>query len=198
MTSTEIAIIVAAYLIGSIPTGVIVARLSGAQDPRSLGSGNIGATNVGRSAGKAAGIITLVGDCLKGVLPTATVLFLVPSVLVVGLTGFAAFVGHLFPVFLGFRGGKGVATALGIFLVISPVATLLCGLIFIILLSIFRYVSLGSIIAAASMPVALAILPSSRPFTPLGAMIGVLIIIKHTDNVRRLVAGKENRMGGEK
>jgi glycerol-3-phosphate acyltransferase PlsY len=198
MTLTEIAIIVAAYFIGSIPTGVIVARILGAPDPRTLGSGNIGATNVGRSAGKVAGIITLVGDCLKGALPTAIALFLIPSVLVVSFAGFAAFLGHLFPVFLGFRGGKGVATALGIFVVISPMATLISALVFVLLLLLFRYVSLGSMAAAAAMPVALALLPGARPFTPLGAMVGVLIIIKHADNIRRLVAGKENRMGGKK
>ncbi len=198
MTLTEIVTIVAAYFIGSIPTGVIVARLSGAQDPRRVGSGNIGATNVGRSVGKVAGIITLLGDCCKGAIPTAVALFLIPSVLVVSLVGFAAFMGHLFPVFLGFRGGKGVATALGIFVIISPVATLISALVFVLLLLLFRYVSLGSMVAAASMPVALAFLPGARSFTPLGAMLGVLIIIKHADNIRRLVAGKENRMGGRK
>ena len=108
MTLTEIAIIVAAYFIGSIPTGVIVARILGAPDPRTLGSGNIGATNVGRSAGKVAGIITLVGDCLKGALPTAVALFLIPSVLVVSFAGFAAFLGHLFPCSSASGGGRGL------------------------------------------------------------------------------------------
>ncbi|MFQ5329905.1 MAG: glycerol-3-phosphate 1-O-acyltransferase PlsY [Thermodesulfobacteriota bacterium] len=198
MTLTEIAIIVAAYLIGSIPTGVIVARIMGAKDPRSVGSGNIGATNVGRSAGKAAGIITLFGDCCKGALPTVVALYLLPSVYMVAVVGFAAFLGHLFPVFLGFRGGKGVATALGIFLVISPLATLISVVIFVILLLLFRYVSLASMAAAAALPAALALLPGTRPFTPLGVVVGALIIIKHGGNIRRLVAGSENRMGGKR
>jgi len=198
MNSTDIALIVAAYLIGSIPTGVIVARVTGARDPRTLGSGNIGATNVGRAAGKGAGIVTLVGDGLKGALPTAAALFFASSPLAVGVTAFAAFFGHLFPLFLRFRGGKGVATALGLFLVISPVATLGAVLIFVLLLIVWRYVSLGSIVAAASMPVLLALLPSSRAFAPLGVVVGAMVIVKHGDNIRRLVAGRENRLGGKK
>jgi len=198
MNSTDIALIVAAYLIGSIPTGVIVARATGAQDPRTLGSGNIGATNVGRAAGKGAGIATLVGDCLKGALPTAAALFVASSPLAVGITAFAAFFGHLFPLFLRFRGGKGVATALGLFLVISPVATLCAVFIFALLLFVLRYVSLGSIAAAASMPVFLALFPSSRAFAPLGVVVGAMVIVKHGGNIRRLVAGRENRLGGKK
>lgn len=188
-------LIVVAYLMGSIPVGVVVARFFGGADPRTLGSGNIGATNVRRAAGKTAGIVTLIGDCLKGLLPTLFALHFLPSVQVVGLTGFAAFMGHIFPIFLRFKGGKGVATALGVFLVISPVAMLLSGLVFVILLLIFRYVSLGSISAAVSMPILLGLLPSSKPFAPLGAMVAVVIILKHAENIRRLIEGKENRMG---
>jgi glycerol-3-phosphate acyltransferase PlsY len=114
---------------------------------------------------------------------------------VVGLTGLAAFLGHIFPVFLRFKGGKGVATALGVFLVISPIATLLSVVVFVILLLIFRYVSLSSISAAVSMPIFLGLLPSSKSFAPLGAMVAVIIILTHTKNIKRIIEGKENRPG---
>jgi glycerol-3-phosphate acyltransferase PlsY len=190
-----ISLIVVAYLMGSIPVGVAVTRFFGGADPRTMGSGNIGATNVRRAAGKTAGIVTLIGDCLKGFLPTLFAFHFFPSVKVVGLTGLAAFLGHIFPVFLRFKGGKGVATALGVFLVISPIATLLSVVVFVILLLIFRYVSLSSISAAVSMPIFLGLLPSSKSFAPLGAMVAVIIILTHTKNIKRIIEGKENRPG---
>jgi glycerol-3-phosphate acyltransferase PlsY len=195
MNLEGIFLIIIAYFMGSIPVGVVVARFLGGADPRTMGSGNIGATNVGRAAGKAAGIITLIGDCLKGLLPTLFAFQFFPSVQVIGLTGFAAFLGHIFPIFLRFKGGKGVATALGVFLVVSPIATLLSGLVFILLLLIFKHVSLGSISAAVSMPILLGFLPSSKAFAPLGAMVAVIVILKHTENIKRLIEGKESRLG---
>lgn len=182
-----------AYLIGSIPTGIAVARLFGGADPRTVGSKNIGATNVSRSAGKAAGVITLAGDALKGALPAYLALFYNPDPVFVSLIGAAAFTGHVFPVFLGFKGGKGVATALGVMMVVSPMATLLSALVFVLLVALKRYVSLGSMVSAALLPVFLSA-TGSRAFVPMGVYISVLVIIKHKDNIKRLIEGRENKI----
>ncbi|MBI5888885.1 MAG: glycerol-3-phosphate 1-O-acyltransferase PlsY [Deltaproteobacteria bacterium] len=203
-------IIPAAYLAGSIPFGIIAARIFGGKDPRATGSGNIGATNVIRSAGKAAGIATLLCDILKGALPTLLAFYIVSYVYVIGddiyalpgmsmrvffvsLAGFAAFLGHLFPVFLKFKGGKGVATACGVMLVISPPAMLIIAALFVLVVLIKRYISLGSIIAASALPVILSFLPSVREYMLLGVLIGVCVIIKHKENIKRLAAGTENK-----
>ncbi|OGQ56432.1 MAG: acyl-phosphate glycerol 3-phosphate acyltransferase [Deltaproteobacteria bacterium RIFCSPLOWO2_02_FULL_53_8] len=183
-----------AYLIGSIPTGVIAGRIFGGVDPREGGSRNIGATNVGRTAGKAAGIITLIGDVLKGVLPTYAVWHFWHDPLLLSLVALFAFLGHIFSVFLRFRGGKGVATALGVYLVVSPIAALCSLTVFVAALLIRRYVSLGSIIAAALFPVFLTFIPGSGVYVPLGITMGVIIIVKHSDNIKRLVAGTENKL----
>lgn len=184
-----------AYLIGSIPTGIIIVRLSGGIDPRSAGSGNIGATNVGRTSGKLAGVFTLIGDLLKGALPTYLAFLLYPDILFVSLAGIAAFLGHLFPIYLKFKGGKGVATACGVMLVISPLATLLSASVFVILVLAKRYVSLGSMGAAAMLPVFLSFLTKGKPYLPVGVLISTLVILKHKDNIRRLAEGKENKIG---
>lgn len=186
-----------AYLLGSVPTGIVIVKLFGGVDPRSAGSKNIGATNVGRTSGKLPGILTLIGDILKGALPVFIAFRLAPTPLIVSLTGLAAFLGHLFPVYLGFKGGKGVATACGVMLIISPIATLLSAGVFVVTVLIKRYVSLGSILAAASMPVFLSFLTRGKPFVPLGVAIGALVIIKHHENIRRLAEGRENKLGGK-
>ncbi|MBI5327795.1 MAG: glycerol-3-phosphate 1-O-acyltransferase PlsY [Deltaproteobacteria bacterium] len=193
-----------AYLIGSIPTGIIVAKISGAADPRTVGSGNIGATNVGRAAGKTAGIITLAGDILKGFLLAMLATYLFSSSaeenfqIMVSIISLAVFLGHIFPIFLKFKGGKGVATALGVLLAIGPLQAVLALLIFIIIAAVFRYVSVGSMIAAASLPVWFGLFTSSRPYIPLTAIIAVLIILKHLDNIKRLMQGTENKIGSKK
>ncbi|MBI2412732.1 MAG: glycerol-3-phosphate 1-O-acyltransferase PlsY [Deltaproteobacteria bacterium] len=196
---TYLLLIPVAYLLGSVPTGIVIVRLLGGVDPRSAGSKNIGATNVGRTSGKLPGILTLIGDLFKGALPVFIAFRLAgPEPLLVSLTGLAAFLGHLFPVYLGFKGGKGVATACGVMLIISPIATLLSAGVFVITVLIKRYVSLGSILAAASMPVFLSFLTRGKPFVPLGVAIGALVIIKHRENIRRLAEGRENKIGGKK
>lgn len=190
-----VVLIPVAYLLGSIPTGIVIARILGGEDPRKVGSRNIGATNVSRSAGKTAGILTLAADALKGAVPTLVAVYTDPaSVKLISLVGLSAFVGHLFPVFLAFRGGKGVATALGVMVVVSPVATVFSAFIFFVVVMIKRFVSLGSIIAASLLPVFLSILPQSRAYMPMGIAVAVLIIIKHKENIKRLVAGTENRI----
>lgn len=183
-----------AYLLGSVPTGIVVSRAFGKADPRTAGSRNIGATNVGRTSGKAAGVLTLAGDIIKGALPAYIALLVEPDPVFVSLVALAAFIGHLFPIYLRFRGGKGVATACGVMLVISPIATLLSGAVFLIAVLVKRYVSLGSMLASVSLPVFLSFIRGGKPYVPMGIIISVLIIIKHTDNIRRLAAGKENKI----
>lgn len=190
---------ITAYLIGSIPTGIIVAKILGAPDPRTIGSGNIGATNVGRAGGKAAGIITLIGDVLKGFLIILLAFYIFGnSPKEASIAGLAVFLGHLFPLFLKFRGGKGVATALGVFLAIGPLQATLALVLFIIIAAIFKYVSVGSIIAAASIPVFFSFFAYSQPYVPLAAIIAVFIILKHSDNIKRLIQGTENKIGRKK
>lgn len=190
----KIILVIAAYLLGSVPFGLLFARLFGGEDPRRVGSGNIGATNIRRTAGTVAGALTLAADILKGAIPTYLAFRLNPGVIFVSTIGFAAFFGHLFPVFLRFKGGKGVATACGVMFAISPPATLLSLLVFIIAVAVKRYVSLGSILAAASMPVFLSFLTAARGYTPLGVFVAVFIILKHSENIKRLTAGVENKI----
>jgi len=191
---TLVLLICAAYLIGAIPTGLLLTRMLGGEDIRKAGSGNIGATNVYRVAGRKLGIITLAGDCLKGVIP------LVVAQQVFGLTGnglalvaMAAFIGHCFPVYLGFKGGKGVATALGIFLVLSPWAVLGALLVFIAVLWKWRFISLASISAAAIIPFLVMLISRSLPLFGATLLIAALVIWRHRANIERLRAGTENR-----
>ena len=188
------AYVVAAYLVGSIPIGVILSKLRG-KDPRKVGSGNIGATNVMRTAGKAVGIITLLGDMAKGFFPTLLALHAgLPVVLVVAV-GFAAFVGHIFPVFLAFRGGKGVATALGVYLALNPLAIFLSFIIFVLVLLKWRYVSAGSLAGTAAMPLLLYVLKAEPIYVYVSLVIGVFIFLKHSGNIKRLTAGTEHKLG---
>lgn len=196
MTLEIIILAVTAYLIGSIPTGIVVAKILGAPDPRTIGSGNIGATNVGRAAGKTAGIATLIGDVLKGFLITMFAFNIFGnSPVEVSLVAFSVFSGHIFPVFLKFKGGKGVATTLGVFLAIEPLQALLALALFVIIAAIFRYVSVGSMIAVASMPVLLYLFQADNSYVPLAVAIAGFIIFKHSDNIKRLVQGTENKIG---
>jgi len=190
-------LIVFAYLLGSVPVGVLLARLKGA-DPRKVGSGNIGATNVMRAAGKVTGALTLVGDILKGLLPVAVAFIMGEPVIVVAAAGLAAFLGHLFPLFLGFKGGKGVATALGVYLRLDPFAVFITVIVFVLVLLKWRFVSLGSLVGVAAMPLLLYLLNAPDYYIYLALVIGALIFIKHKDNIRRLLAGTENKIGRSK
>lgn len=186
------ALLMAAYLLGSIPTGLLLGKIWGV-DVRKEGSGNIGATNLYRTVGRSVGVVTLVGDCLKGVLPVLLAKYYDLPHQYVALIGLAAFCGHVFSIFLKFRGGKGVATALGVFLVLSPVAVALALAVFVGLMLVWRYVSLGSIMAAALMPLAVALLGSDRTTFLVTLSISVVVILKHHGNIRRLLEGSENR-----
>ncbi len=191
---TLIFLIIVAYLIGAIPTGVILTRLAGGEDIRSAGSGNIGATNVYRVAGRKLGVITLVGDCLKGVVPLLIAqLGFNLSVNGIALIALAAFIGHCYPVYLGFKGGKGVATALGIFLVLSPWSVLCVLLVFALILWKWRYISLASISAAATIPFLVLLFESSFALFGATLIIAALVIWKHRANIERLRSGTENR-----
>jgi glycerol-3-phosphate acyltransferase PlsY len=197
-TTVYIISIIAAYLIGSIPTGIVISRVMGKGDPRKSGSGNIGATNVGRTSGSLAGILTLLGDVLKGAVPVLVAFSIYPESLYISLVGLAAFLGHLFPLYLGFKGGKGVATGLGVMVVICPVATFLSAVVFAAAAYFKRYVSLASMLAAAMLPVFMSFIPKGKNYVGMGAVVAVLIIWKHKDNIKRLVSGTENRIGGNK
>jgi glycerol-3-phosphate acyltransferase PlsY len=181
-----------AYLIGSIPVGVLLARLKG-KDPRKTGSGNIGATNVMRSAGKVLGIITLVGDILKGFIPTFIAMRLGEPNLFIALVGLAVFSGHLFPVFLKFKGGKGVATGAGVFLAISPLVILISFIIFVIVFLIWKYVSLGSLLGTMIIPLSFTLLKAPLEYILLSLLIACGVFVKHKDNIKRLFAGTENK-----
>ncbi len=184
----------AAYLIGAIPTGVLLTRLAGVGDVRQSGSGNIGATNVYRVAGRRLGVLTLVGDALKGVIP---VIFAATALhypdLQLGLVALAAFIGHCYPVYLGFKGGKGVATALGIYLVLSPLAVLVAFAVFGGILWKWRYVSLASISAAAAIPFLVLVVNRSFPLFLATVAISALVIFRHRANIERLKNGTESR-----
>lgn len=184
-------VVAVAYLIGSIPTGFLLGKAYGI-DVRTEGSGNIGATNLYRTVGRKVGIITLIGDCLKGLLP---VLFVTLSTLppdFAAWVGLAAFCGHVFSVFLKFRGGKGVATALGVFLALAPLAVAIAMALFAVLMYFWRYVSLGSISAAAVMPLAVFFLGGSRTVTIVTLIISLIVIVRHHENIRRLLSGNES------
>jgi glycerol-3-phosphate acyltransferase PlsY len=188
--------VLGAYLLGAVPFGWIVGRIAGGMDVRRLGSGNIGATNVARSLGAWAGVMTLGLDVGKGAgaVWAAGALTGQPETAVAA--GLAAIAGHVFPVYLGFRGGKGVATGLGAFLVLEPVATLWAAGIFLGTVAISRRVSPGSILAAASLPAILYLRGASASLTLAGLLSSVLIIIRHGENLRRIAAGTEPRLGG--
>jgi glycerol-3-phosphate acyltransferase PlsY len=203
MPTLYVIIATIAYLLGSIPFGYVLVRIFRGQDIRLTGSGNIGATNVARSGAKGLGAATLVLDAVKGLLAVWTASQLaagessaLPHMSVAAL---AAVLGHMFPVWLGFKGGKGVATALGVFILLFPKALLLSLAIFILIVAATRYVSLGSILAAIAFPVAGYFVDGANWQALLPVWIVVaLIVIKHHQNIRRLLAGNEHRFGSSK
>ena len=189
----RIGIVVFAYLMGSIPVGVILGRLKGV-DPRKTGSGNIGATNVMRAGGKALGIVTLLGDAVKGFIPVAIAGALGCDILTVAIVGLAAFLGHVFPIFLGFKGGKGVSTALGVYLALRPLVILGAFIVFLIVFLIWRYISLASMVGAIAVPIGLYLIKAPCEFVSMAAIIGILVIIRHKENISRLLKGTENKL----
>ncbi len=183
-------LIIISYLIGSIPFGLVFGKLAGI-DVRAAGSGNIGATNVNRLLGKKPGIATLLCDAAKGIAPMLAAGYLGAGEDIVLVCGLAAFIGHIFPVYLKFHGGKGVATALGIFLFLNPVACGIAVTIFVFIVWLSGFVSLGSLAAAAAMPLILFLNHGTKNQTYLALAITILIWAKHYQNIGRLVRGRE-------
>lgn len=190
-----------AYLLGSIPFGYILVKIFRKQDIRATGSGNIGATNVARSGAKGLAIATLLLDLGKAFAAVKIAQHIAPANYDLAVAAaVAALLGHCFPIWLGFRGGKGVASALGVFLALTPISALMLLVIFLIIFALTRYVSLASIIAAAAFPVfGFYFVPFRTPIVFAGFFfIPLLIIVKHHQNIRRLLAGNENRFGSSK
>lgn len=191
----EYLLVIAGYLVGSIPFGLVLGICLGI-DVRSAGSGNIGATNVNRLLGKKMGAITLLADAGKAVLPMLAAAKIMgdspPAQLWVAATGGAAFLGHLYPLYLNFKGGKGVATALGIFFYLQPLAVTVCIAVFVAVVRLWGYVSLGSLVSAALMPVLVFFLEGAGYKAYLAALVAGLIWLKHTDNIRRLINHEES------
>jgi glycerol-3-phosphate acyltransferase PlsY len=204
LNATLISIPAAAYLLGSIPFGLLLGKLFGAADVRKAGSGNIGATNVARVAGPLAGILTLLLDAAKGALAVVLAARLSDqSSTWMMIAGLSTLVGHCFPIWLGFHGGKGVATAAGVFLVLCPPAFLGATILFMLVVAYWRFVSLGSIAAAASMPLLIYFLWAPHHAPPYAVTFGslaaaLLIVYKHDANIQRLVQGDEPKLSFNK
>jgi len=182
------------YLFGSVPTGLLLTKLFSKIDPRKMGSKNIGATNIFRTAGKRLGILTLVGDLLKGAIPVVIAIQWGESDLWIAIAGLTPILGHIFPIFLGFRGGKGVATALGTYLVISPIAVFIECLIFAGIVWKWKFISLGSLTCATTIPILIAFIRSdSKAYFMISVIIAALILYRHQSNISRLLQGTENK-----
>ena len=182
------------YLAGSIPTGVLIANRVGI-DLRRVGSGNIGATNVTRAAGTRLGLFTLLGDAMKGAIPTALATWLDVGAGVTATVAVAAVAGHVFPVMLGFRGGKGVATALGVLVVLAPLVAGAVTLVFALVEAASRWVSLGSLVATMLTPALLALLGAPTAHVLAMAAVAVLVVLRHRENLERLLEGSEPKIG---
>jgi glycerol-3-phosphate acyltransferase PlsY len=184
-------LIVCAYLAGSLSAAIIVCKLMGLPDPRTQGSGNPGATNVLRVGGKKAAAITLLGDAVKGLLPVLAAQLLGVSNLILSLTALAAFLGHLYPVFFGFRGGKGVATAFGALTALAwPVALALLAT-WLVMAKLFNISSLAALTAAALSPLFMWWLRPEREFIAVAVVISLILIWRHRSNIRNLLKGTE-------
>jgi acyl phosphate:glycerol-3-phosphate acyltransferase len=195
--------IVTAYLLGSIPFGKLIAKQVARINITQRGSGNIGATNVARELGISWGLVTLLFDMLKGFLPVFLYAhyILQPGIefeTCLSAIGLAALLGHQFSIFMRFRGGKGVATAIGIYLAISPLACLMAVIVFILTVYKWDFVSLGSMLAAIVMPVLLACFGTSQPLVTGSIIVTALICFKHKGNIKRLFKGKERKWSGER
>ena len=198
---TWLIILAIAYLLGSIPFGYILVRIFRKEDIRTTGSGNIGATNVARSGAKGLGLLTLLLDCAKGFAAVMLAKHFAPGNLDLPiLAAVASILGHVFPVWLGFRGGKGVASALGVYLALSWPSALAALAIFLVVVLLTRYVSLASIIGAIVLPVVFLKLSTTHSAIAIGSVIflSLLVIVKHHANISRLLQGKESKFGSKK
>lgn len=196
ITIFQILTVITSYLIGAVPFGLLFSRMFSNVDVRSVGSGNIGATNVLRASGKKAAVLTLLADCFKGLLPVLAAQYLFQNDMVTALTGAAAILGHNFPVYLGFKGGKGVATSYGVVLAIAPLIGFACLVGWLIAALLWRYSSLSALASFALYP-ALTFMKGveSKPFALLSLFIFGMIYYRHRENIKRLMAGTEPKIG---
>lgn len=198
---TDIALVVASYLIGSLSAAILVCRLLGLPDPRSEGSKNPGATNVLRLGGKKAALLTLGGDMLKGLMPVAIAVQLGVDEITLSLTLLAAFMGHLYPIFFGFKGGKGVATALGALIGLHWSIGLATVTTWVLMAALFRYSSLSALTAILLAPLYVWHLfpePNSEILTATMATVTALLYWRHRSNIQNLISGREDRIGAKK
>ena len=191
-------LIVMAYLLGSVSTAIVTCRVMGLPDPRTHGSGNPGATNVLRHGGKRAAFITLSGDMLKGLLPVLVARAVGAPIEVLALVGLAAFLGHLFPVFFGFRGGKGVATLIGVLFGIAWSLGLVYVLTWLLVAAIWRISSLAALVAAVLAPFYSLYLLGDVVVALVVAIVVLLLIVRHRSNIEKLIEGREDRIGGRR
>lgn len=182
------------FLIGSIPVGAVIAGIRGI-DLKSVGSGNIGATNVLRAVGKLPALLTLLGDMAKGAIPVLVARHFGGDILLQGIVGLAAIFGHNFSIFLSFKGGKGVATSLGALLVYSPVAGLITVGLWLVTAAATRYSSLGAIVSFTLLPVTIYLFDYFFEKMVICVIIAVLLMIRHTGNIKRLINGTESKIG---
>ena len=182
------------YLLGSLSSAVLVSKLMGLPDPRQSGSGNPGATNVLRLGNKPAAALTLLGDVLKGVLPVLIAKYLDADTTGIALAGLGAFLGHLFPVFFGFAGGKGVATSLGIFLALNPLIAGSQVVLWALMALVFRYSSLAALVTALATPILLFWQMDDPVLTGFGIILAALLVFRHRANIVRLCRGTESRI----
>lgn len=192
---TDILLIIAAYLLGSLSTAIIVCKLSGLPDPRTQGSGNPGATNVLRFGGKKLAAMVLLGDMLKGLLPVIFAKSLGVSDLVLACTGFATFLGHCYPIFFSFKGGKGVATALGVMLGISWLLGLLLLSVWLLIATVLRISSLAAISAAFAAPLIAGLLIPAPEVVIMAIAISAILLWRHRVNIHNLYKGVEPKIG---
>jgi glycerol-3-phosphate acyltransferase PlsY len=197
LSPQEIALIIGAYLLGAVPFGLLFTRWLTGKDPRQHGSGNIGATNTMRTGGRAIGLMTLAADIGKGALPVALAMHL-SNETVVALTAAAAFIGHIFPLYLKFKGGKGVATMFGVLLPWQPVIAVIAFGVWLLVLAIGRYVSVASILAAASLPLLAQVLHAPHIAITTNAFFAVMVLIRHGSNIQKVMAGTEDKVGRRK
>jgi glycerol-3-phosphate acyltransferase PlsY len=195
MTAADLLLVTGAYLLGSVPFGLVIARARGGVDLRRVGSGNIGATNVLRAVGKTGAALTLLGDAGKGALAVGLAHLSGGGPPLVAALGLAVVLGHLFPVFAGFRGGKGVATTLGVVLAAMPAVGVLLLLLWLAAAAIWRYSSLAALVASAAMPPLAAGLDGRPALVLLAAALAALVFWRHRENLRRLWRGTEGKIG---
>ena len=197
MTPRALLLVAVGYLLGSISFAVLLVRAKTGKDIRAEGSGNAGATNVMRAHGKTLGILVALFDIAKGAAAVILVRAFTSDPRAAAAAGFAAILGHVFPIFYGFRGGKGVATAVGAFAVLTPWATLVSVAVFALTVALSRYVSLGSMIAVTVLPLFAGLFHAPHPTVAAAATAAAVVVLKHLENVKRLARGQERKLGSK-